>query len=96
MDIPIKYGIINLINNNKESNSSLVSYNGYEKKKLFEKIKFAWDSNDLELSFSLLAEIHVSFYLNDLINLFISYFSEQLININIFYSFFFIKKFTKN
>ena len=95
MDIPIKYGIINLINNNKESNSTIVSYNGYEKKKLFEKIKFAWDSNELELSFSLLAEIHVSFYLNDLINLFINYFSEQLINSNIFYSFFLLKNLQK-
>lgn len=86
MDVPSKYGV--LITNQKDPNKTArYSFNGYDKRQLFKMLISSWDKDESEMSFNLLIEILISFYLKDLIITYINYFGENVILQNIKYSF---------
>ena len=90
MDVPLKYGIINTINNNDPNEKiNQLSYNGYQKKQLLIKIIETWEKKNYDTSYCLLSELHVSGFIKDYFDTLIEYFIKKLILKNSYYLYFF-------
>ena len=88
MDVIINYGI-------KYKKCGQMSYSGYKKKSLFDHLIYHLIHKNKEISYALMAELHVSSYYKDLENFFINYLSQYVIYHNISIAFFLLQAIEK-
>ena len=88
MDVIINYGI-------KYKKCGQMSYSGYKRKSLFDHLIYHLIHKNKEISYALMAELHVSSYYKDLENFFINYLSQYVIYHNISIAFFLLQAIEK-